>query len=579
MINIQLPFAGTLVLKPNDENSACAKGSCTKPASRDDDSAAPEAPAFDKALNNACSKVNKPKENASDKNKETKENKDAKEASVCEDDPESEAVAQALTVTAFMETVPVIPPGMPGVGLAEMPTTTDITGVGNAICAIEAETSDLPGLGIKPIGLSSKEFNQPGIPGLLTAQVSTEAVASSELLPSDPQAAPVMDHDAALPSQALPEKTESAQALVATVPITAQSSAVSDLPVPQDGAEVAPLVQNAIDALQKTLPQQASPVAELATALRIQRPNHGENTPGAQVRAQGKGRPDFSTSLNAVLTHGQAEQVKAAAMAAQSGQTTLGEVAQTPLGQALSELLKEAKVEEAPLKGNFVEAIQPSDASALGSPIPSLTGPDNGAPVSKLDGILHLKGTAGPMLNQIAEGTEIGIRSGRGEVALQLNPNSLGNVRIHIAQGAAGAIHARFIAENAEAHAALQEQLGSLRETLENQGIKVERLSVIVAGHRVVDSTNSLASANSGGFYQPSGDEQASHFNQPSHQDAASQHFQHSQQQETHRHFATESHRGRGIGLQNNPGWAQDGVNEDPAASRPRHEGWVDLHV
>ena len=65
---------------------------------------------------------------------------------------------------------------------------------------------------------------------------------------------------------------------------------------------------------------------------------------------------------------------------------------------------------------------------------------------------------------------------------MQLHPQSLGNVQIHIANKE-GTITAQFTTENEAVRATLEGQMIQLKERFEEQGIKVETIEVTVETH------------------------------------------------------------------------------------------------
>lgn len=81
---------------------------------------------------------------------------------------------------------------------------------------------------------------------------------------------------------------------------------------------------------------------------------------------------------------------------------------------------------------------------------------------------------------QIVEGVKVNVKADTSSLELQLNPESLGkvNVAIELKDGVATA---NFIVRNEMARIAVESQLQTLKETFEEQGLKVEAVSVTVS--------------------------------------------------------------------------------------------------
>ncbi len=85
-------------------------------------------------------------------------------------------------------------------------------------------------------------------------------------------------------------------------------------------------------------------------------------------------------------------------------------------------------------------------------------------------------------VDQVADGALYSIKNGQKELVIRLNPDNLGEVRINLISHGNQEMSARLIATTQESHEMLQSQIDSLRNTLESQGLQVERLSVVLAG-------------------------------------------------------------------------------------------------
>ena len=82
--------------------------------------------------------------------------------------------------------------------------------------------------------------------------------------------------------------------------------------------------------------------------------------------------------------------------------------------------------------------------------------------------------------NQIMEQIKITIRPEQTNMELQLNPEHLGRVNLTITEKE-GAMTAQFTTQSEVAKEAIESQMTTLRETLQNQGIKVEAIEVTVS--------------------------------------------------------------------------------------------------
>lgn len=122
--------------------------------------------------------------------------------------------------------------------------------------------------------------------------------------------------------------------------------------------------------------------------------------------------------------------------------------------------------------------------------------------------------------DQVADGAVYSVKNGHKELILKLNPDNLGEVRINLISHGNNGVSARLIASNPESHALLKTQAEALKTSLEAQGIQVERLSVVLAGH-------AESSANTGS--QKDSSQQSQQFQQQ--QQTASNHQQQSFQQ------------------------------------------------
>ena len=84
------------------------------------------------------------------------------------------------------------------------------------------------------------------------------------------------------------------------------------------------------------------------------------------------------------------------------------------------------------------------------------------------------------IMNQVRDQIRIQISEETTTMEMQLNPESLGKVGLHI-ESKAGNVTAQFFAQDESVRAALETQVAELRKNLEEQGIKVESVEVTLA--------------------------------------------------------------------------------------------------
>lgn len=84
------------------------------------------------------------------------------------------------------------------------------------------------------------------------------------------------------------------------------------------------------------------------------------------------------------------------------------------------------------------------------------------------------------IMNQVRDQIRIQISEETTTMEMQLNPESLGKVGLHI-ESRAGNVTAQFYAQDESVRAALESQVAELRKNLEEQGIKVESVEVTLA--------------------------------------------------------------------------------------------------
>lgn len=87
------------------------------------------------------------------------------------------------------------------------------------------------------------------------------------------------------------------------------------------------------------------------------------------------------------------------------------------------------------------------------------------------------------ILSQIAEFVKISVAQDVSSIEMQLNPESLGKLYLQLTSTREGAVTAQFAAQNEAVKEALEAQIIELRQTLNQQGVKVDAIEVTVATH------------------------------------------------------------------------------------------------
>jgi|GEM_PF-3072533 len=149
--------------------------------------------------------------------------------------------------------------------------------------------------------------------------------------------------------------------------------------------------------------------------------------------------------------------------------------------------------------------------------------------------------------DQVMEATAYAAKNGHRELIIKLNPDNLGAVKINLISHAEGGLSAKLIASSPESAALLSQQAESLQASLEAKGVKVEKISVIVAGQGEFSTVTAASETNKSQFQQSSHDhnpdpkqEQQSHnsqqqnFNQEQQNQQTAQAFQ-QQMNQSHR--------------------------------------------
>ena len=107
----------------------------------------------------------------------------------------------------------------------------------------------------------------------------------------------------------------------------------------------------------------------------------------------------------------------------------------------------------------------------------------------------YSQATTESIMNQIEDVIKVIQKENLTEMELQLHPASLGTVKVALA-AREGVITATFTAENEAVRAALETQMVTLKQSFEEQGIKVEAVEVTVASHAFERNLNGEGNKN-----------------------------------------------------------------------------------
>lgn len=103
------------------------------------------------------------------------------------------------------------------------------------------------------------------------------------------------------------------------------------------------------------------------------------------------------------------------------------------------------------------------------------------------------------IVNQVVEQIKVEVNADTSTMEMQLNPESLGKLQLHVALKD-GMVTAQMTVENEAVRHALEMQVVQLRESMNNQGLKVEAIEVTVASHEFDRNLQQESNANQQAF-------------------------------------------------------------------------------
>ena len=211
-----------------------------------------------------------------------------------------------------------------------------------------------------------------------------------------------------------------------------------------------------------------------------------------------------------------------------STKNSLGQEMKTPSGEGLDELdttdmlpstvvdgetpakaaspLMSSQGMDVPMEpqGNDGASLMPQSISIEALPsagLKPLTAGSSGNPMPTLD----VSGS--DIVQTLGNNVTQAVQSHKPAVTLQLTPENLGNLRIHLSTGADDMVSARLVVSHPEALQKLDSTIQELRQNLESKGIQVDQLRVTLAG----EAFSTVASQQMGHGNQSKHDHQQEH--------------------------------------------------------------------
>jgi flagellar hook-length control protein FliK len=117
-------------------------------------------------------------------------------------------------------------------------------------------------------------------------------------------------------------------------------------------------------------------------------------------------------------------------------------------------------------------------ASAVNEQLAEVTDAENAAGIPEYASV-----DAQDIIDQIVEQTKVILKSDTTSIEMQLNPENLGKIFLNISSKE-GAVSAQLFAQNDAVRAALETQIATLTENLNQAGVKVDAIEVSVAAHQ-----------------------------------------------------------------------------------------------
>jgi hypothetical protein len=164
---------------------------------------------------------------------------------------------------------------------------------------------------------------------------------------------------------------------------------------------------------------------------------------------------------------------------------------------------------EGPLSDAFLGQPDSGPVEPSAAPVSGASGGVSGNSGLSQSGVPQFVSQARHPMEQVLEGTAYSVKNGQKELTIRLNPDNLGEVRVNLVSLGNNELSARLIASTQESHALLQSQVDTLKTSLEAQGIRVEHLTVVLAGS--LDARSDMGQGAGSGQQQQHYQQSSSH--------------------------------------------------------------------
>jgi hypothetical protein len=134
----------------------------------------------------------------------------------------------------------------------------------------------------------------------------------------------------------------------------------------------------------------------------------------------------------------------------------------------------------------------------------------SGANSLKRTGEAFSKALQPELVDRIVERAVLGVREGQREIRIDLKPEFLGQVRLHISTDHQQ-VMVRMVAENSVAKEILESNMPQLRAALQNQGLEIGKFDISLAQHFGQQGTGYEPHSFSGGIVPGGGEETGPH--------------------------------------------------------------------
>jgi flagellar hook-length control protein FliK len=231
--------------------------------------------------------------------------------------------------------------------------------------------------------------------------------------------------------------------------------------------------------------QELSDFAEAYAAQQVSAEDALPEMPDTSVEAQNRTPDQETTSVQADnLTSGQRQ--TDVTVEDRRDQTDESADAETGADNAVNEEFAGARTEEKNDGKNESSSSGKQEsqdfsqhlASAVNEQLAEVTDAENAAGIPEYASV-----DAQDIIDQIVEQTKVILKSDTTSIEMQLNPENLGKIFLNISSKE-GTVSAQLFAQNEAVRAALETQIATLTENLNQAGVKVDAIEVSVAAHQ-----------------------------------------------------------------------------------------------